>query len=77
MSRSRKDGKRGGGHRNTTGKEYWKSRLHTHGETPGRVTKRLTHRKERREGRLAELARRLRRPNSWRRRSCGRCDDER
>ena len=31
-----------------TGKEYWKSRLHPHGETPGRETKKLTHKKERR-----------------------------
>lgn len=30
------------------GKEYWKSRLHRWGEIPGRVTKQLTHRKERR-----------------------------
>ena len=30
------------------GKEYWKSRLHKHGEEPGRITKVLTHRKERR-----------------------------
>jgi hypothetical protein len=50
MSRSRKDGKRGGGHRNTQGREYWSSRLHRHGEEPGRYTKRLTHRKERRQG---------------------------
>lgn len=50
MSRSKKDGKRGGAHKNTTGKEYWKSRLHQQGETPGRVTKTLTHRKERRAG---------------------------
>ena len=31
------------------GKEFWKSRLHTHGEIPGRGTKILTHRKERRK----------------------------
>lgn len=31
------------------GQEYWKSRLHRHGETPGKVTKRLTAKKERRE----------------------------
>ena len=30
------------------GKEYWKSRLHRGGEMPGRYTKQLTHRKERR-----------------------------
>jgi len=29
-------------------REYWKSRLHRHGETIGRYTKKLTHRKERR-----------------------------
>lgn len=28
------------------GREYWKSRLHSHGETLGRATKRLTHRLE-------------------------------
>lgn len=33
------------------GREYWKSRLHRGGEVPGRTTKRLTHRKERRLGR--------------------------
>lgn len=31
------------------GKEYWKSRLHRGGECRGRYTKKLTHRKERRE----------------------------
>ena len=31
------------------GKEYWKSRLHRFGETIGPVTKRLTHKKERRK----------------------------
>ncbi len=31
------------------GTEYWKSRLHPQGETPGRFTKTQTHRKERRE----------------------------
>jgi len=30
------------------GKEYWKSRLHRYGEPPGRYTKYLTHKKERR-----------------------------
>ena len=30
------------------GYEYWKSRLHRWGELPGRRTKTLTHRKERR-----------------------------
>ena len=34
------------------GKEYWKSRLHKLGEVPGKYTKKLTHRKERREGKL-------------------------
>jgi len=31
------------------GKEYWKSRLHRYGELIGKYTKKLTHRKERRE----------------------------
>ena len=47
MSRTRhkeRDAKRG------FGKEYWKSRLHKHGESLGRFTKSLTHRKERRLG---------------------------
>lgn len=35
------------------GKEYWKSRLHRHGESPGRETKTLTHRKERRQEQAA------------------------
>lgn len=43
MSRTKKGGK-------GPGYEYWKSRLHPQGETPGRLTKRLTHRKERRDG---------------------------
>jgi hypothetical protein len=30
------------------GYEYWASRLHRHGEVPGRITKRLTAKKERR-----------------------------
>lgn len=37
-----------------SGNEYWKSRLHRGGEEPGRFTKKLTHRKERREERRAE-----------------------
>jgi hypothetical protein len=37
-------------------KEYWKSRLHHHGESLGRSTKTLTHRKERRDGK-SELRR--------------------
>lgn len=32
------------------GKEYWKSRLHRHGEIPGRLTKKMTHKKERLRG---------------------------
>lgn len=32
------------------GKEYWASRLHRYGEQPGRATKVLTHRHERRAG---------------------------
>ena len=31
------------------GKEYWKSRLHSQGEIPGRFTKDLTHKKERKQ----------------------------
>ena len=44
-----------------SGREYWKSRLHRHGEIPGRLTKKLTAKKERRRDRslcvegLAEL----------------------
>lgn len=37
-----------------SGTEYWKSRLHRWGEMPGKVTKRLTHKKERREKRRIE-----------------------
>jgi hypothetical protein len=33
-------------------KEYWKSRLHSGGEIPGRYTKKRTHKKERKEGKL-------------------------
>lgn len=33
------------------GKEYWSSRLHRHGETLGRYTKKLTAKKERRDSR--------------------------
>ena len=43
MSRTQKGGK-------GPGFEYWKSRLHKLGEIPGKLTKKLTHRKERREG---------------------------
>jgi hypothetical protein len=32
------------------GKEYWKSRLHSGGETLGKFTKSRTHKKERQEG---------------------------
>ncbi len=42
MSRTHKGAK-------APGYEYWASRLHRHGETPGRLTKRWTHGKERRE----------------------------
>jgi hypothetical protein len=49
VSDSRKDGRRRGGHQQTKHwVEYWASRLHKHGETPGRYTKTLTHRLERR-----------------------------
>jgi len=34
--------------RGHVGKEYWKSRLHPQGEAPGKFTKLLTHKKERR-----------------------------
>lgn len=44
---AQKNGKRG--------KEYWKSRLHRHGESLGRVTKTLTHRKERRQNKKISL----------------------
>jgi hypothetical protein len=37
------------------GREYWSSRLHRHGEIPGRYTKVITHRKERREAKAAIL----------------------
>jgi hypothetical protein len=36
-------------HNSNSMKEYWKSRLHRYGEVIGRYTKRLTHRKERRQ----------------------------
>ena len=46
--------------RRGAGKEYWASRLHTDGEEPGRYTKLLTHRLERRrasmEIQVAELS---------------------
>lgn len=35
--------------RGHAGKEYWKSRLHKHGEPLGKFTKVKTHRKERRQ----------------------------
>jgi hypothetical protein len=41
VSRTRRRGK-------GAGTEFWSSRLHTHGETPGRYTKTRTHRYERR-----------------------------
>lgn len=43
MSRTNRDYKNDGRE-----KEYWKSRLHKHGEVPGKFTKKLTHKKERR-----------------------------
>ena len=42
MSRTKKGSK-------GPGAEYWKSRLHRHGEAPGMVTKKLTHKAERRK----------------------------
>ena len=55
MSRSRKDGRHGGAHRNTQGREYWSSRGMPMME-PGRESKRLTHRMERNEARVIERA---------------------
>jgi len=37
-----------------SGTDYWKSRLHRWGEIPGRFTKHLTHKKERREKKKIE-----------------------
>jgi len=51
MSRSKKDGRRGGGHRNTQGKEYWAARPGYPMAEPGRVAKTRTHRLERRAAR--------------------------
>jgi hypothetical protein len=48
MGKSKKDGRKRGGHKNTQGKEYWKSRLHKGGEVLGKDTKKRTHRVERR-----------------------------
>lgn len=47
MSRTNRDYKGDG-----AGKEYWKSRLHRHGEVPGRFTKRLTSKKDRQENKI-------------------------
>jgi len=39
------------------GKEYWKSRLHRYGEVLGKFTKKLTHKKERKQNKsLADKA---------------------
>lgn len=51
MSRSRKDGRRGGGHRNTKGREYWSPRPGYSMAVPGRRAKRRTHHLERRAAR--------------------------
>lgn len=58
MSRSKKDGRHGGGHRNTTGKEYWGTRggRKMSMATPGRFAKTRTHRIERQEARRIERA---------------------
>jgi hypothetical protein len=48
MSHSRKDGRRGGGHRNTQGREYWSPRAGYPMADPGRRAKTRTHRLERR-----------------------------
>lgn len=55
MSRSKKDGVGGGGHRNVQGKEYWSRRCDGQRSmmTPGRQAKTLTHRFERRAARDA------------------------
>jgi hypothetical protein len=37
-------------HKGHPGKEYWKSRFHKSGEVLGSFTKKLTHHKERKEG---------------------------
>lgn len=52
MSRSRKDGRRGGGHRNTQNREVWSKRCPQVSMTPidDPDYKRLTHRHERRTG---------------------------
>ncbi len=47
---SRSDHGRKGSNRGDQRREYWASRLHRGGEAPGRFTKTLTHRKERRIG---------------------------
>lgn len=36
------------------GYEYWKSRLHRHGEIPSKLTKKRTHRKERKQNKKIE-----------------------
>lgn len=46
MSHSKKDGRRGGAHRNTQGREYWSPRKPGM-LTPGRIAKNITHAKER------------------------------
>lgn len=61
MSRTRKDGRRGGGHRNHQGKEIWSKRCPlVNMEHPSRRAKTVTHRYERRranaEAKLAEIA---------------------
>ena len=43
-------------HSKDAGYEYWASRLHRHGEQPGRATKVATHRKERRVGAKRHIA---------------------
>jgi hypothetical protein len=52
VSHSHKDGRRGGGHRNVQGKEYWSRRCDGQRSmmNPGREAKVLTHRFERRAG---------------------------
>ena len=57
MSRSRKDGRRKGGHFDTTYHELWSRRFRSvNGDTPNRYTKTRTHRHERRASkRLARI----------------------
>lgn len=48
MSRSRDDGRHGGGHRETQGREYWSPRYRKHPMAAWGTLKREMHREERR-----------------------------